>query len=93
MVYFENIILYLAYNIRIFFNEDRILVTRGRLVTVKLGCSTGYTCLILTSDSKSISQSYRCFAKPYCGMDPVKYLAERARSARQVSQSPSVATK
>ena len=29
-----------------------------------------------------VSQSYRCFAKPYCGLDLVKYLARRARGAR-----------
>jgi hypothetical protein len=40
-----------------------------------------------TTDSKSISQPYRCFAKPYTDSDPIEYLAERARSARQVSQS------
>jgi hypothetical protein len=43
--------------------------------------STGYTCLSLTTNSKRISQSYRYFAKPYWGLDVVKCLAERARSA------------
>jgi hypothetical protein len=47
--------------------------------------TAGFGPLGTTSDSKSISQSYRCFAKPYCGLDPVEYLADRARSARQVS--------
>jgi hypothetical protein len=55
--------------------------------------STGYICLVPTTDPKSVSQSYRCLARPYCGIDPVEVLADRARSARRVSQSLSVATK
>jgi hypothetical protein len=35
-----------------------------------------------TTDSKSISQPYRCYAKPYTGSGPVEYLVERARSTR-----------
>lgn len=42
-----------------------------------------------TADLKSISQPYRCYAKPYRGSGSIKYLARCARSARQVGQSRS----
>jgi hypothetical protein len=67
------------------------IVTRSRLVTVSRA-SKGYTCLDPLRIPRASRNRTVAMLSLTSGSGPVESLAECARSARQVSQSPNVAT-